>query len=215
MKQLTNIKISIADDHPMMIQGLEHVLLRYPHIILTGTFLNGVELLAGLEKEVPDVLLLDIQLPGKTGDELAPLILKKYPDLKILTLTNFDSTLYANNMMKHGVHGYLLKTADEQVLKAIETVSQGGIFIEESMRIKMQQIDYKIRKAVSSKSSLTPREKEILQLLVNGDTCPEIAEKLYLSTGTVENYRVSILLKLDAKNTAALVSKALKLGLAN
>ena len=199
----------------MMIQGLAHVLLRYPHIRLAGTFLNGTELLAGLEEGTPDVLLLDIQLPGKTGDELAPLILKKYPELKILTLTNFDSTLYANNMMKHGVHGYLLKTADEKVLiKAIETVFHGDIFIEESMRSRMQQIDHKIRKAVSSKSSLTPREKEILQLLVNGDTCPEIAEKLYLSTGTVENYRVSILLKLDAKNTAALVSKALKLGLA-
>jgi len=215
MKQPTDIRIAIADDHPMMIQGLAHVLLRYPHIRLAGTFLNGTELLAGLEEGTPDVLLLDIQLPGKTGDELAPLILKKYPELKILTLTNFDSTLYANNMMKHGVHGYLLKTADEKVLiKAIETVFHGDIFIEESMRSRMQQIDHKIRKAVSSKSSLTPREKEILQLLVNGDTCPEIAEKLYLSTGTVENYRVSILLKLDAKNTAALVSKALKLGLA-
>jgi len=199
----------------MMIQGLQHVLLRYPHISLSGTYLNGTELLSGLENVLPDVLLLDIQLPGRTGDELAPVILKKYPGLKILTLTNFDSTLYANNMIRLGVHGYLLKTAEEKVLiKAIETVSGGDIFIEEAMKDKMRQIDSKIRKAVSSKSSLTPREKEILQLLVNGDTCPEIAQKLFLSTGTVENYRVSILLKLDAKNTAALVSKALKLGLA-
>ncbi len=215
MKELKKIKIAIADDHPMMIQGLQHVLLRYPHIALTGTYPNGNELLTGLDRALPDVLLLDIQMPGKTGDELAPVILKKHPDLRILILTNFDSTLYVNNMMKHGVHGYLLKTSEEKILvKAIETVFQGDIFIEEAMKEKMEQIAYKIKKAVSTKSSLTPREKEILQLLVNGLTCPEIAEQLFLSTGTVENYRVSILLKLDAKNTAAMVSKALKLGLA-
>ncbi len=83
-----NIKVAMADDHPMIIDGLQNTLLRCPHIILTGTYLNGETLLSGLEKEVPDVLLLDIQLPGKTGDELAPIILKKYPDIKILTHSN-------------------------------------------------------------------------------------------------------------------------------
>jgi len=209
------IKIAIAEDHPMMIQGLKYMLLRYPHVDLISTYLNGVELLEGLQHEVPDVLLLDIQLPGQSGDELAPIILKKYPDLKILTLTNFDSTLYASNMFKNGVHGYLLKTADEKVLiQAIEMVFQGQQFIEEAMKDKIDKVAYKIKKATSSKSSLTPREKEILQLLVNGDTCPEISKKLFLSTGTVENYRKNILLKLDVKNTAALVKKALQIGLA-
>ncbi len=208
------IRISIADDHPMMIQGLNHVLQRYKHIILAGTYLNGAELMEGLQQHIPDVLLLDIQLPGQTGDELAPLILKKYPDLKILTVTNFDSTLHASSMLRQGVHGYLLKTADEDTLiHAIETVYKGGLFLEKQMRIRLDEIESKIEKAVSAKVSLTPREKETLHLIVNGDTNQQIAEKLFLSVGTIENYRNRILMKLEVKNTAQLVRKALSLGL--
>jgi len=209
-----NIHIAIADDHPMMIQGLVHVLERYPHIKLCGTYQNGRDLLKGLERNLPDVLLLDIQLPGQTGDELAPLIMKKYPDIRILTVTNFDSTLHANNMFKRGVHGYLLKTSDEKILiEAIETVYRGGRFVEKDMQERLDKISVKVRRSEYSKLSLTSREKEVLQLIANGDTNTEISEKLFLSFGTVDNYRKSLLLKLDVKNTAMLVKKALQLGL--
>ncbi len=208
------INIAIADDHPMMIQGLQHVLIRYEHIVLIGAYLNGDELLAGLELKTPDVLLLDIQLPGKTGDELAPVILKRYPDIKILALTNFDSALHASNMFKRGAMGYLLKTSDEQILiNAIETVFKGEQFVEKQMQERLQQASIKVKKSEYSKTALTVREKEVLQLLVNGDTNAEIAEKLFLSFGTVDNYRKSLLLKLDVKNTAMLVKKALQMGL--
>src|ERR1700744_6434281 len=121
-----NINISIADDHPMMIQGLQHLLAHYPHITLLGAYLNGEELLHGLQATVPDVLLLDIQLPGQSGDELAPILLKKYPGLRILILTNFDSALHVNTLFRHGVHGYILKSAEEKMLiTAIETVYKG------------------------------------------------------------------------------------------
>lgn len=210
------IRIAIADDHPMIIGGLENILSRYPHIILTGTYNNGNSLLDGLKQDgEPDVLLLDIQLPDITGDELTPLILKKHPGVRILILTNFDSALYVNNMLRRGVHGYLLKTSEKEVLiQAIETVFQGGSYIEARLLEKIQQLEEREQKAVSSKSTLTNREKEILQYIVNGETCPEIAEKLFLSVNTVENYRVRILVKLEVKNTAALVKKALTLGLA-
>src|SRR5690606_23240810 len=109
------------DDHPMIIGGVQNMLSNYSHIVLTGIYSNGEELLAGLENSLPDVLLLDIQLPDKTGDELAPLILKKYPNLRILTLTNLNSSLYIHNMLKHGVKGYILKTSDPKtVIKGIE-----------------------------------------------------------------------------------------------
>jgi len=162
------------------------------------------------------VLLLDIQLPGKTGDELAPIILRKYPGIRILTLTNFDSTLHVSNMLRQGVHGYLLKNAEEDVLiRAIETVYRGESFLEESMKDRLHRLDIRITRTVSTKSTLTPREKEILQLIVTGDTSQEIAEKLFLSLHTVENYRTSIMLKLDVKNVAALIRKALRTGLAD
>jgi two-component system secretion response regulator SsrB len=210
------IKVSIIDDHPLVINGLQNMLLHYSHISVLGAWLDAASMLEGLELEQPDVLLLDIQMPGKTGDELAPLLRKKYPELKIIALTNFDSTLYANNMLKLGVHGYVLKSAPEQVIiNAIETVCNGGIFIEDEMKEKLQHLDLKIAKTGFTKITLTPREKDILKHIVNGETSQEIADNLFLSLRTVENYRLNIQLKLDVRNTAMLVKKALQLGLAD
>lgn len=209
----TVIKVSVTDDHPLVISGLQTMLARYAHIQLTGMYNNGAELLQGLEVQMPDILLLDIQMPDKTGDSLAPLLRKKYPDLKIIVLTNFDSTLYANNMMKLGVQGYVLKSAAEQVIiDAIETVYKGGTFIEDLMRQKMDVLQDKVSKSVFAKVSLTPREKDILHHIADGDTNQEIADRLFLSIRTVENYRLNIQLKLGAKNTAMLVKIALQMG---
>jgi len=209
-----NIKVSIVDDHPLVINGLQNMLSHYSFITLLGTYLDGDSLLDGLKDNVPDVLLLDIQMPGKTGDELAPVLLKKHPGIKIIALTNFDSTLYANNMFKVGVHGYVLKSAEEKVIiRAIETVYNGGDFIEESMKEKMAQLQEKVAKTVFARCSLTPRETDILKKIVNGETSQEIANNLFLSLRTVENYRLNIQLKLDVKNTAMLVKKALQMGL--
>lgn len=210
-----DIKITIADDHPLVIGGIRNLLYRYPHITLIGSYATGAALLEGLKEAVPDVLLLDIQLSDYVADQLAPLILKEHPGLRILTLTNFDSTLHVENMLRQGVLGYLLKTADERILiEAIETVHSGRQFIDALMKEKMQRANLRIQKRSTSKSSLTMREKEILQLLINGKSCPQIAEQLFLSVNTVVNYKASIMLKLDVNNTALLVKKALLLGLA-
>ena len=209
-----NIKVSIVDDHPLVINGLQNMLSHHSFITLSGACLDGDSLLDGLKTELPDVLLLDIQMPGKTGDELVPVLLKKYPALKIIALTNFDSTLYANNMFKLGVHGYVLKSAEEKVIiNAIETVYNGGDFIEEGLKQKMEQLKEKVAKTVFAKCSLTPRETDVLKHIVNGETSQEIANNLFLSLRTVENYRLNIQLKLDVKNTAMLVKKALQMGL--
>lgn len=209
------INISIADDHTIMIDGLKKIFQYIPNITLNGCYNTGTSLMAGLELFVPDVLLLDIQMPDKTGDELMPIILRNYPDLKILVLTNFDSALYANNMFKRGAHGYILKTAEtETLIQAIEAVYNGDEFIEEQMKQKMEKMSAQTRKSVFSQTTLTLREKEVLQLIVDGLTNAEIAEKKALSPGTVKNYRTSVMLKLEVDNTATLVKKALKLGLA-
>lgn len=210
-----SIRIAIADDHPIVIDGLQNMLLLHPDIILTGTYNGGQSLLDGMQHDLPDVLLLDIQLPDRSGEELTPVLLKKYPDLKILILTNFDSTLYVSNLFALGAHGYILKTAKkERLIEAIKTVHDGNKFIEPSMQEKMDQSMARIEKRSSSKLALTLREKEILQLIVDGYTNPEIAKKVFLSLNTVENYRTNIMLKLDVNNAAALVKKALQSGLA-
>ena len=209
------IRIAIADDHPMIIGGLQNMLSAYPHIVLEGAYNNGAELLKGLQEKLPDVLLLDIQLPDKTGDELATIILKKYPEQKILTLTNFNSMLYVHNMLRIGVKGYILKTTDpETLIKAIEQVHEGEEFIDQAVKGKLTQYATKMKKEANLRPTLTLREKEILKLTVNGDTIQEISDKLFIGLRTVEYYRSNLLLKLEVKNMAALRKKALEMGLA-
>lgn len=208
------IKVHIADDHPMVIIGIKNMLADHPYIFVEQTYADGIALLEGLKEAVPDVILLDIEMPGMRGDKLAPVILKKYPDIKIIAITNFDSTLHVQYMLKHGVLGYLLKTTDQLTLiKAIETVNQGSVFLPQNIIDRLDQSAERLKKDVSTQSALTDREMEVLQLLVEGANSKEIADKLFLSLRTVNNYRCNILLKLDAKNTATLVRKALELGL--
>lgn len=209
------IRIAIADDHPMIIGGLKNMLAAYPHILLEHAYGTGAELLKGLQQQLPDVLLLDIQLPDKTGDELATTILKKYPELKILTLTNFNSMLYVHNMLRIGVKGYILKTTDpETLIKAIKEVHNGEEFIDQAVKGKLGQYATRMKKEANLRPTLTLREKEILKLTVNGDTIQEISEKLFIGLRTVEYYRSNLLLKLEVKNMAAMIKKALELGLA-
>ncbi len=209
-----SIKIAIADDHPMVINGLKDMLSNCDHIILTETYPDGVALQDGLKQALPDVLLLDIQMPGIPGDELAPVLLKLYPGLRILALTNFDNMVYVNNMLQNGVLGYLLKNTDQETLiEAIETVYGGKVFLKPPMRDKVEQFRQQIKRKTSSKFALTPREKDILRLIVNEYSNQEIAEKLFLSLRTVENYRLNLSLKLEVKNTAGLVRKAIEMGL--
>ena len=215
MDKVSKIHIAIADDHPMIIGGLRNMLSLYPHILLTGAYHDGASLMEGLQKEQPDVLLLDIQLPDKTGDTLAPVIVKKYPDIRILALTNLNSTLYIHNMFRLGVLGYVLKNSDpDMVIKAIETVYQGKEFLEPTLKDQLDEFTFKMKKEAALRPTLTEREKEILQMTVNGDTTQEISEKLFIGLRTVEYYRSNLLLKLEVKNMAGLIKKALKQGLA-
>ncbi len=209
-----NIRLAVADDHPMVISGIRNMLSGYPDITLVATYKDGNALLEGLKQDVLDVLLLDIQMPGKTGDELAPVIAKKYPDIKILVLTNFDSTLHVQSMLRKGAHGYLLKTTEQATLiRAIETVWRGDTFIESFMQDKIERSGARARREMSVRSNLTKREKQILQCIVNGDSSQDIADKLFISIRSVENYRSNILLKMDVKNLAMLVRKALEMGI--
>lgn len=208
------IKIAIVDDHPMVILGLKKMLSAYDFIAVIDTYPNGTNLMTGLENRLPDVLLLDIQMPEVTGSELAPMIIEKFPEIKIITLTNFDNGLYAHNMIKAGVLGYLLKTTDESMLiEAIKHVYDGKQFIQPSIQQKMELLQDKTNRTFTTKSNLTIREIEILQLIVDGFTDNEIAATIHLSLHTIKHYRISLLLKLDAKNAPALVKKALQLGL--
>lgn len=206
-----DIKIVIVDDHPLLIKGLQSMLSHHPDMKIVGAYLDGDALLKGLAEEQADVLLLDIQMQGQMGDELAPVLQRLYPEMMVLVLTNLEHSYYIKSMLQHGVRGYVLKSSDESVLlEAIRTVAKGTVYFDPGIR---KQVQKEQKNSHEPFPSLTRREKEILRLITLDYSSRDIAEKLYLSHRTVENHRMHLLQKLDVKNSASLVKKAIELGL--
>ncbi len=208
------IKIAIADDHPLVINGLHHILIKCADMEIIGSYSNGKELMNGFLTHVPDVLLLDIQMPGQTGDELAEIISERYPLVKMLALTNLDNVYYIKNMLRKGVHGYILKTTREEILlDAIRTVYKGGEYLEASLKEKVLQDALQSKKQSAASPVLSRREREVLKYIASDLTSQQIADKLFVSKRTIDNQRLSLLMKLDVKNVAALVKKGIQMGL--
>ena len=209
------IRVSIADDHPLIINGLKQVLETCDDVEILGTYSSGNELLEGLKNAQPDILLLDIQMPDGTGEEVAPIITKNYKKIKIIALTNQDNIYYVRTMMQYGVAGYILKTSGaDRIVEAIRTVDHGETFIDPILKEKLVRETLSPNPA-STVPQLTRREKEVLELIASNRSSKEIAEQLFLSKRTIDNHRLSLLLKLEVKNSAALIKKAVELGLIN
>jgi len=210
------IKIIITDDHPMVVNGLEHVLSSDPEMKIIGTFYQGSLLLQALENLQPDVLLLDLQIPDISGKEIVTEIVQKYPLVRIIILTSHEATHYVEEMLQLGCAGYLLKSFTDHVrlLQAVKTVAGGNLFIDESIQKQLLQNVLKERKKQENAIELlTRREKEVLQLIAQEQTNQEIATTLFVSVRTIECHRLSLLHKLRVKNTAGLVKKAMELRL--
>jgi DNA-binding NarL/FixJ family response regulator len=208
------IKVAIADDHPLVVSGLKLILDNSNNMELAGTYSNGMELLAGLKQRLPDVLVLDIHMPGQKGDELAETIIAAWPELKVLVVTNEDSVFYVKSLLRKGVHGYILKTTSEPVLlEAITTVFDGGQYIETAMMRKVMADTLQAQKKNAAIPELTEREKEVLRYIAQDLTSQQIAAKIFVSKRTVDYYRLSMLAKLGVKNVGALVKKGIQLGI--
>lgn len=209
-----HIRLAMVDDHPMIISGLEKMLYYHKNIEIIAAYNNGNALLEGLKKEQPDVLLLDIQLPDITGNELSRIISKQYPDMKIIAMTSLDNTFHVKDMLGHGCLGYLKKTTDQKTLiEAIEEVAKGHEFLEPIMKNELIKNLIKKKKDIEVIPTLTKREKEVLQLILAENNNKQIANKLFLSERTVENHRFNLQQKLNVKNTIGLMKIAMQLGL--
>lgn len=208
-----NIRIAIADDHPLIVNGLRNILSAYTDMEVVATFSNGQDLLESFKQSTPDILLLDIQMPGMQGDVVCKTINRLYAQVKVIALTNLDNVFYVRTMFKAGALGYLLKTAPEdQVIKAVRTVAANGQYLDKELQASVMQSSL-TGNAPSKSPLLTAREKEVLQLIAENNTSKEIAEKLFLSKRTIDHHRNNLLLKLDVKNAAGLIKKAINMGL--
>ncbi len=210
------IKIAITDDHPMIIDGLLNALRGVKNIHIVGTYKNGTELINGLQVQQADVLLLDLQLPDRNGNELVPVILQQYPGIHILILSGIESSPYIKEMMQRGCKGYLLKSNTDQatLIDAINEVYNGGIYLEHSLKEQLlHEMLVAKRKSDKLNPKITQREKEVLNLIMSELTNQEIADRLYISLRTVETHRYNLLQKLNVKNTAGLLRVARQMGM--
>jgi DNA-binding NarL/FixJ family response regulator len=206
-----SIKIFIIDDHPMVVAGLNSLLGRLENIEVAGAVSNAFDAIPFLKKNKIDVVLLDINLPDISGIDLCKKIHKEFPEIKILGISTFSERSYISRMIENGASGYLIKSASaDEIAEAIDTVLKGKIYLSVSME--------HIAKPLSIISSdnlpaLTKREKEILQLISEGLTNNQIAEKLFISPLTVDSHRKNLLTKLNVNNAASLIKLAVQNGL--
>lgn len=212
------IRVMIADDHRLFRTGLVAVLKEMKGIKVINEAENGKELLAKLIHERPDVILMDIKMPEMDGIEATEIVIAKYPDIKVIMLTMHDDEQFITHMVDLGAHGYLLKNSDVRELElAINKVMKQGYYFNDKVAevLLTNLIGKKSKLMIKEKHELSfsKREHEVLQLICEGFTNSEIAEKLFLSTRTVEGYRYKLCDKVGVKNTAGLVRFAIKNGL--
>ncbi|WP_353780203.1 response regulator [Winogradskyella sp. 3972H.M.0a.05] len=204
-------RIAITDDHQMVLKGLETMLSDTKEIKIVATYNNAQTTINGFENEVPDVLLLDINLPDINGIELSKTLLKKYPQLKIIALTNFEDISFAKRMLKQGVHGYLLKNTDKiELIEALKTVLSGELYLQKDIQRKLLSQTNKTASHSGLITKLTRREHEVLVAISEELTTQEISEKLFISPKTVETHRMNIMSKLGAKNSVGIIKIAIE-----
>jgi len=196
------IKLFIVDDHYMVIEGVHSMMQNEKNIEWMGHATNADSCLYFLKNHQPDVILMDISMPGKSGIELCKEVTEKYPGIRIVALSTFNQGSYITKMIENGAIGYVLKNASKEVLiEAIEVAVQGKQFLSFEAAAM-------VRKNEEKSIVLTRREKEVLALVSDGLTNGEIAEKLFISITTVISHRKNILEKFKVNNTAGLIKKA-------
>ncbi|MBK8623013.1 MAG: response regulator transcription factor [Saprospiraceae bacterium] len=209
------IKILIADDHTMFVDGIESILTSEPEFKIIGRCYTGPDVLTFVQKEEPDILLLDVNLPGKNGIDVCKELAVLKPAIKVLAISMFNEESFVSEILNNGAKGYILKnTGRDELFKAIRTVSKGDSYFSKEVTETIMKGLMNQRKASSKTNTSIPklsrREKEVLKLIAQEFTTQEIADNLFISLKTVESHRSSLLSKLNARNSVGLVRIALE-----
>ena len=211
------IRILIADDHAIVRSGLRVLLESMPDIEVAGEAGTGQETIDQVASLRPDILLLDIAMPGLNGLEAARQIREQAPQVRIIVLTMYDDEAYLRQFLEVGAAGYVLKrAADTELVDAIRAVHRGESFISPSLTGRL--IDSYLKRPAALNASeggaeLSARETEVLRLVALGNTSQQIADQLYISVNTVETHRAHIMEKLGLRGRAQLVRYAIANGL--
>ena len=212
-----SVKILIADDHTLLRQGLRHILETNPEFEIVAEASSGIEAVEAARLHRPDVAIVDVAMKELNGIEAIPQILKHSPQTAVLVLSMYSDERYVLRAVKAGARGYVLKnSAGEELIEAIQTVLRGMAFFSPAVARIFQDGVARLqdaRKTTDRYESLTDRERQIYQLLAEGNSNKDIANRLNLSLHTVETHRWRIMEKMDLHGTAELVLSAVRRGL--
>jgi two-component system nitrate/nitrite response regulator NarL len=210
----SRIRILLADDHPVVRKGISACLSRYEHLVIVGEAANGLEAVTKAKTLLPDVALLDIDMPIMSGLTATEVLRKELDQVKVLILSMYENSDYMLRTLQSGARGYVAKDiSPEELVKAIETVNAGGTFFSpEITRLALNKFVEGPRDG-SDLAELTNREREVLVLVAEGFSNKEIANNLGLGVRTVETHRERIMHKLSVHSVAGLTRLAIAKGL--
>ncbi len=209
------IRILIADDHKIIVDGIKALLSKEEDIVVVAEVENGKQAIEAVKEKEINIIVMDIAMPVLNGLEATKKIKELQPNIKILALTMHEDEQYFNRIMDLGASGYILKnTGHAELVKAINTVYSGQNYFSNEVASKLIMKKYQVTRDTSmDQAQLTKREIEVLRLISEEFKNHEIAEKLFVSTRTVDTHRRNLLQKLEAKNTAGLVKYAIANGI--
>jgi DNA-binding NarL/FixJ family response regulator len=211
---MTQIRVAVVDDHAVVREGIRRVLEGEPGVTVVGEGANGDEALRLVAKEKPDVLVMDVAMPGKSGLQVAADLHRQGSPTKVLMLSMYDQPEYVLESVKSGARGYLLKDSPPAELRrAVRAVYNGEQFFPPAVAARLTDALRAPVPQAAATDVLTPREKEVLIGVAAGETNKEIAARLGISHRTVETHRESLMSKLDVRTVAGLTKLALEEGL--
>jgi len=209
---MSKIRLLLADDHPLIRAGFKTLLGKSEQFEIVGEAENGKELIEMANALIPDIILSDINMPVMNGLDALERLSKQQPTIKFVMLSMHEEREYILNAIKIGASGYLLKNIERiELERAINTIYNGGKYFSPAITNILAESIHKPE--VSESYEITPREKEVLELVANGNSTKQIADQLGISIRTVESHRINMLKKMKVSNTAELIKKAIEMKL--
>lgn len=209
---MQRIRVMIVDDHPVVREGLKQLLALDHDVEIVAECKNGLECLQFIDRVCPDLIFMDVRMPGINGIETTRLVCEKYPRIKVVMLTIYEDDHYVTEAIQAGAKGYVIKKANrEDLIKIIRYVMQDQAFLDPSVTASFLSTfnKFRVTSKQEEKATLTKRELEVLKSMVKGDTDYEIGESLYISAHTVRSHIKNLYRKLGVSSKSQAVAKAI------